>query len=338
MKRMGRKALALVLCLILVLSVTAGCGKKDTPDSGGEGGGQQGGEDTVKVMILAKNLSDPYSTWLMNMCEQDLKKQSGVEYTILDQQGDPATTESFYDQALLEGYDVVILQKVSGSQNTDDLLQSFANEGLRSVVINNEVTDGVSCNAFYPEYEMGYMIGSVAAENLPQNAKICVLKSTASLFSSEERCRGYLAALESRKDIEILDTQNVEGWSKDIAISVMEDWCQRFDTIDGIISMNDGMALGAIEAAKGDNRDLSSMQFYGIDGLADACLSIEAGELTASVLQDATKMASEGVRLAIELAKNKEMEVEKVELEPVLIQKENIDEFLNMHRENGLIK
>jgi len=165
-----------------------------------------------------------------------------------------------------------------------------------------------------------------------------MIKSTPSLFSSEERAKGYLEALKSRPDVTILDTQNVEGWNKDIAINVMSDWCQRFDQIDGILSMNDGMCLGAIEAAKADNRNVKDMKFFGIDGLADGCLSIKAGELNATVLQDAAAMAKSAVELAMKLAKDPDMQPEKIQLVPVLITEENIDQYIQMHKDNGVIK
>ena len=118
----------------------------------------------------------------------------------------------------------------------------------------------------------------------------------------------------------------------------MEDWFQRFPQIDGVVSMNDGMALGAIEAAKANQRDLSKMQFYGIDGLADGCLSIDADELTATVLQDAESMANAGIDIAIKIAKGELEEPEKFEIVPTLITKENVEVYIEMHRKNGLIK
>jgi len=346
-----RKFLSLALALIMVLGLAACGGDKgtDTPkedtkkeETKKEETKADDAEETAapKVMIIAKKLADPYSTWLMSMCEKYMQEEwPEAEYVVLDQEGDPANTESFYDQAILDNYDVVILQKVSGSQDTDALLQSYAEQGLRSVVINNEVTDGVSNNVIYPEYGMGTMVAQEAAKNLPQNAKVCILKSTPSLFSSEQRAQAYLDMIEKdRPDVEILDIQNCEGWSKDIAINVMSDWCQRFDQIDAVLSANDGMVLGAIEAAKADGRDVQAMQFYGIDGLADGCLSIEAGEQTASVLQDAAAMAKTGVDLAKQLYADPDMEAVKVELEPVLITGENIADFIAMHKSTGVIK
>lgn len=320
-----KKLVTLLLCLTLLIASTFSVTAQ--------------AEDPIKVLVLAKKLSDPYCTWLMSMTEKYLKEDHPeVEFTILDQNGDPANTESFYDLAIMEGYDVVILQKVSGSQDTDALLQSYAEQGLRTVVINNAVDDGVSCSVFYPEYTMGNMAGQYAAEHLPENAKICIIKSTPSLFSSEERTKGYLDALADRPDVEILDTQNCEGWNKDIAITIMSDWCQRFDQIDGVLSANDGMNLGCIEAAKADNRDVQSMFFSGIDGLADGCLSIQAGELKVSVLQDANAMAKGGIEMALKLVANPDMEVEKMELVPELITPDNVEEYIELHRSTGVIK
>lgn len=360
-----KKSLALVLCIALLACCFAACKAEPkqpaaanpqpstpnseqpapAPEAPDAADSDAAPDDTTpteapKIMLIAKNLADPYSTWLMSMCEKYMDENwPEAEYVVFDQQADPANTESLYDQAVLEGYDLVVLQKVSGSQDTDALLQDFAAQGVRSVVINNEVSDGVSLNVIYPEYEMGSMVAAYAAKNLPENAKVCILKSTPSLFSSEERAQAYIDMIEKdRPDVEILDIQNCEGWSKDTAINVMSDWCQRFDQIDAVLSANDGMVLGAIEAAKADGRDVQAMQFYGIDGLADGCLSIEAGEETGSVLQDAGEMAKTAVELAQQLYNDPEMEAVKIELEPVLITAENISEFIEMHRSTGVIK
>lgn len=337
-----KKVFSLLLCIATcaaLLSACAGSPQTAQPDPVSPSEGSDAAS-APKVMVIAKNLTDPYSTWLLNMCEKFMKESwPEAEYVVFDQQGDPANTESFYDQAVLDHYDLVILQKVSGSQDTDALLQGYADQGIRSIVINNEVSDGVSCSVFFPEYTMGALAASYAAEMLPENAKVCILKSTPSLFSSEERTRAYTDMLAAdRPDVEILDTQNCEGWSKDTAINIMSDWCQRFDQIDAVLSANDGMVLGAIEAAKADGRDTQAIQFYGIDGLADGCLSIQAGEETASVLQDATAMAKSAVELAKQLYQNPDMEAVKEELEPVLITPENVEQYIEMHRENGVIR
>ncbi|HCC34809.1 MAG TPA: hypothetical protein DEQ02_03930, partial [Ruminococcaceae bacterium] len=78
-------------------------------------------------------------------------------------------------------------------------------------------------------------------------------------------------------------------------------------------------------------------QFYGIDGLADACLSIEAGEETASVLQDANKMASAVLELAKGVLDGSVTDNKTVSIDPQIINKDNISEMIAMHKSNGLI-
>lgn len=347
-----KKIIALLLAVMLVLSLVA-CASKTEPAEPETSQGdtqsdvpanaepeEEPADDKVKVMIVAKKMADPFCTWLMNMAEKSFQEDyPEVEYTIVDQAGDPANTEIFLDQALLDGYDAVLLQKVSGSQDTDELFQRFAEQGLRTVIVNNEADDGVTCSAFAPEYEMGKMVAEYACTVLPENAKVCILKSTPSLFSSEQRALGFEDVLAAeRPDVEILDTKNVEGWDKALAITVTSDWCQKYEQIDAILSCNDGMVLGAIEACKADGRNVEEMLFFGIDGLADGCLSIEAGEETASVLQDAALMAREGVRLTMEVIADPDMEATKSEIAPILITNENVAEMLQMHRENGVLK
>lgn len=297
-------------------------------------------EEDLKIMIVAKNLADPFCNWLITMCTKRMTDQyPKIKFKMVDQQGDPANSQPIIDQAILGGYNAMVYQKVSGSQNTDAMLQAAAAKGLKVCIVNNPINDGVSCASFAPEFTMGSMIGAEAAKNLPQNAKVVVLMSTPSLYASEERRKGYEEALfKKRPDVTILDTKNVEAWNKAIAISTMDDWCQRFPQIDGVISMNDGMVLGAIEAAKADKRDLTKMQFYGIDGLADGCLSIQKGELTATILQDAVDMGYSGVDMAVKIAKGEITKPTNHEIVPVLITKSNIETYIKMHKDTGVIK
>ena len=349
-----KKTLAVLLAGILSLSLMAGCSNPATDDSSASGdtngssstSGEAKADSDLKIMIVAKDLADPYCAWLIDMCEQRMQEEyPEIEYTIVDQQGDPALTQQFIDQALLEGYNSMVLHKTSGSQNTDDMLEAAAQEGLRVCVVNSvaldengKYTDSVSSIAYAPEIDMGRMVGAYAAEHLPENAKVVVMMSTAGLFSSEQRRIGYQEALfDARPDIEILEEQNIEAWNKDIAVQTMEDWLQKYDDIDAVISMNDGMVLGAIEACKGAGRDISQMQFYGIDGLADGCLSIQEGEESASVLQDAAEMGYGAVDIAVGIARGEITTQQYFEIEPTLITPDNVEEFIEMHKETGVI-
>lgn len=54
-----------------------------------------------------------------------------------------------------------------------------------------------------------------------------------------------------------------------------------------IVSMNDNMVLGALEAYKGSNKKLPLA--FGVDGTADAGLAIKDGTLVSTSLQSVTR-------------------------------------------------
>lgn len=294
----------------------------------------------VKILISAKNMADPFYSWLCNSTVEALRKaRPDAEYKVVDLMGDPANTQQLIDQAVLEDYDALIFDKVNHGQNTDAMLREAKRQGLSTVITNfSGGTDGVSSSSGASNYLLGNQVGAKAAELLPKNAKICVVLSSPADTGSDDRWRGYQDALKEagRDDIEILDVKNNDGWAKEKAMRLMDDWLQIYPGIDGILAMNDGMALGCIESCKADGRDLSAMQFYGIDGLGDACISIEANELTASVLQDAMDMGTNAIRIALGMIDGS-ITTEEYLIKPIVITKGNVQEIIAIHKANGAL-
>jgi inositol transport system substrate-binding protein len=76
------------------------------------------------------------------------------------------------------------------------------------------------------------------------------------------------------------------NWQRDQGMSLTENWITTYGAdLKGILGNNDEMALGAIEAAKAANR--TDIIVMGVDAIPDAKASVGAGEMAATVLQDA---------------------------------------------------
>ena len=123
----------------------------------------------------------------------------------------------------------------------------------------------------------------------------------------------------------------------------MEAWVQKGTHIDAIISMNDNMAAGAIEAIK-DNPEYvqdgkANFLAYGVDGTAQGCLLIEEGLLTATALQSAADLAVKNMEYA-EKVVNGEMEVTEVNdyVDAPEINKDNVADFIQIYVDNGEIQ
>ena len=72
-------------------------------------------------------------------------------------------------------------------------------------------------------------------------------------------------------------------WDSHKAANITNDTLQRTPDLVAIFCANDGMALGAVEAARAAGKD--KLIVIGVDGNTNAVKSIQAGRLNASVAQ-----------------------------------------------------
>ena len=101
--------------------------------------------------------------------------------------------------------------------------------------------------------------------------------------------------------------------------------------------MNDAMALGCLEAWKAAGYDCGNILAYGVDGLADAVLSIKDGELNATCVQNAYDQAQNALRIASGMLDGS-IENEVYRSPGELIDSSNVDEWIQIHTDNGQIK
>jgi hypothetical protein len=82
----------------------------------------------------------------------------------------------------------------------------------------------------------------------------------------------------------------------------MTDWLSRGVKFDAIISNNDEMAIGALQAMKLAGVDTKKAIVGGVDATQDALASMKAGDLKVTVFQDAAAQGKGAVDVALELA------------------------------------
>ncbi len=101
----------------------------------------------------------------------------------------------------------------------------------------------------------------------------------------------------------------IANWNRGQAQSKMQQWMETFgDKIELVLSNNDDMALGAIDAYKAAEIPLSEYPFIaGIDGTKVGLEAIQEGSLGATVFNDGAGQAKEMLKLAYDLAADKSL-------------------------------
>ena len=107
--------------------------------------------------------------------------------------------------------------------------------------------------------------------------------------------------------IKIIDEQTA-NWSRDEAQTLMANWLTAGTPYDAVISNNDEMAIGALQAMKAAGVDTSKVIIGGVDATQDALASMKAGDLKVTVFQDAAGQGKGALDTALKLAKGEKVD------------------------------
>ena len=126
--------------------------------------------------------------------------------------------------------------------------------------------------------------------------------------------------------LNIIDEQTA-NWSRDEAANLMTNWMSTGAPFDAVIANNDEMAIGAIQAMKAGGMDMATVIVGGVDATQDALAAMQAGDLDATVFQDAAGQGSGALTAAVALSKGEAVE-QKVYIPFLLVTPANVAEYL----------
>ena len=252
-------------------------------------------------------------------------ESKGAEVKVIDPLLDIEKQVAAVETFISLGVDAIVCQPLDYTGAIPAV--AMANDaGIPFVAINSEIGgDGTFTYVGSLNYDAGAIEGDYMAKVLPENAKIVYLRGTEGMDHTIQRRKGIQdTLLDVRPDVELLAEQTAL-YDRAEGMMVMEDWIQAFPQIDGVLSANDQMALGALEALKGAG--IEGVMIAGIDGTTEAKQNVKNGTFAITVLQDAVAQAQTSCDVALKLIAG-----EKVEPRVIIpfkpITAENVDEYL----------
>ncbi|HEY2136614.1 MAG TPA: sugar ABC transporter substrate-binding protein [Xanthobacteraceae bacterium] len=171
--------------------------------------------------------------------------------------------------------------------------------------------------------EIGYRQARYLFDKLGGTGDIVVIEGTPVAPTSRARLIGYQRALAEYPGIRVLASETGNYQQPD-AKHVMAGLLGEHARIDAVLSANDGMALGALEALKDANR---TAVVVGINGIADAVRQIETGAMLASVDFNMFKIGCVAMRAALRHLDGAPLP-EKIMLPAEIIDKDNYKAWL----------
>ena len=230
--------------------------------------------------------------------------------------------KAFIEQALKDRPDVVIFIPVDDVSMIDSVKR--LNEAKIPIVLaSNPLPGQFVTYVGADDYEIGYREARYLFDKMGGKGKIVVIEGTPAAPTNRERLRGYKRAFAETPGITVLGS-GVGNYQQPDAKRVMAKFLQKDPQIDAVLSANDGMALGALEALKEANR---TAIVIGINGILPAVKQIETGAILATVDFNMFKIGCVATRAAVRQLKHEPLP-EKVMLPAEVIDKTNYRAWL----------
>ena len=168
--------------------------------------------------------------------------------------------------------------------------------GIPAVNLLNRLTEGRFVTFVgSDDYRIGYDIAACLFRHLGGKGDIVVLEGVPGAVTSRDRVRGFHDALAQWPGIRVAASR-AANYQQETARRVVAELLPGLPRLDGILSANDVMSLGAIEALEAAGR---SAAVVGVNALPDAITAIKRGKLLATVDFDALKIACIAAEAAI---------------------------------------
>ena len=275
------------------------------------------------IAIFTKNTTNPaYQAFRIAADQIGRSAGARIQHFVPKQPDNIDEQQAMVEQVLKERPDAVVFIPVDDVAMVDSVKK--LNEAKIPVVLaSNPLPGDFVTYVGADDFEIGYREARYLFEKLGGKGKIVVIEGTAGAPTNRERVRGYKRAFAEYPGIDVLGI-GTGNYQQPDARRVMEKFLGEHPQLDAVLSANDSMALGVLEALKAANR---SAIVIGINGILPAVKQIESGNMLASVDFNMFKIGCAATRAALRHL-NHEALPEKVILPAEIIDKSNYQAWL----------
>jgi ribose transport system substrate-binding protein len=279
--------------------------------------------DEMTIAVFTKNLTNP-SYQAFRIAADQIAHATGVRliHFVPKQPDNVGEQQAMVEQVLKDRPDAVIFIPVDDVAMIPSVKE--LNEAkIPVILVTNPLPGSFVTYVGADDYEIGYRQAHYLFDTLGGKGKIVVIEGIPAAATNRERVRGYKRAVAESPGIEVLGSGNGNYQQPD-AKRVMEKFLAAYPQIDAVLSANDGMALGALEALKEAGR---TSVVIGVNGILPAVKQIATGAILASVDFNMFKIGCTATRAAVRYLKREPLP-EKVILPAEIIDKTNYKAWL----------
>ena len=270
-------------------------------------------DTSVNATVIWRAFDDQYQSGFRIIMQAEADKMTGIALDMQDGENDVTKTTNKLEAALTKGTDAVAIC-APDTESTNSLMLKCKDESVPVVFFNMMPTEE-TMNA----YDKAWYVGAEASESGAMCAQALINYWNANTAVADKNGDGKLQLVVLQGEIgnndvilrtaayeDTLKAQGIDyeiiamdtaNWDKGQALDKMNAWITAFgiDGIEGVLCNNDGMAMGAVQAALNNGYNSGDpakfVPIVGIDATVEALQAMKDGSLLGTVLNDRTNQS-----------------------------------------------
>ena len=272
------------------------------------------------IGVSMQSFDNNFQTLLRLGLEQRAGELNDVSLQVEDAQADVARQADQVNNFIASGVDAIIVT-LADTSAAPALTAAAQSAGIPLVYMNLEpanlaqLPDG-QAYVGSQETDAGRLAGEATCKMLADqgksgDAQVYILMGDLVHDAARARTGSFKDAIAAGDcaTVTIADEQS-GGWMRNTALDLTTNWITAGQPIDAIFANNDEMAIGAVQALKASGVAMEDVVIAGIDATTDGLQAMSAGELDATVFQNAAGQSSSAVDAAVALARGEAAEKE----------------------------
>jgi len=283
------------------------------------------------IGVAMSLFDDNWLTGLRHSMEDHAKGLNGVTINTEDGQGDIAKQQSQIDNFIASKVDGIVVMLVDADAGAA-ISKRAAEAGIPLVFVNNapsnvdnlpEKQGFVGSN----EEQAGTLETQTVCKMLGGKGKAVIIQGQLGTTGQRGRTKATHDVLASPEcnGIEVVEEQTA-NWMRTPSLDLVTNWLSAGTEFDAVISNNDEMALGAIQALKAAGKPMDKVVVGGVDATADALAAMQAGDLDVTVFQNAKGQGEGAIDTVLKIARGEKVE-KKTYIPFELVTKENLAQY-----------
>lgn len=292
--------------------------------------------NNVTIGLSMKTLSAPYFVAQLRMIEKEVESK-GMKFIYVDAQDDILRQIGNVEDLLSRGIDLLIMNPLDPKALLT-ATKSAARAGVPVIIIDSSIDPSAEFVTTIQSDNLrnGELVGEWLVKQMNgKRIKAGVLSGAQGNPVGKERRQGVFRGIieeqlrtmgETKFDLVM---QGWGNWTYEGGLSAMEDMIVANPDINVLISEQDAMALGAMQAVKEAGKMDQVIIVSAADGQREAFEMIQKGDYGATGLNNPSLIGKKAVEIAVRVLSGETGFPKVIYTPAACISKENVQEFYN---------